>query len=118
MPVCVCVCGRARGVFFFFLKLVSVVFSNGGSLTVDVEGSQAPQVPQVLTTCRESFMWELQTFTLCVGVETLGDNLSFHHSSTVYIQLNTSAYEYPDLYFSDFVFIMLYTWCVISRDQR
>lgn len=113
VPLCVCVCGDF---LFFFLKIVSAVFSNGGELAVDVESSQAPQVPQVLTTRGESFMWATQPFTLCVRVETRGDNVSFRPSSTVYIQSNTSAYEYP--YFSDFFYINLYIWCTICRDQR
>lgn len=77
--VCACVClSVSVWRVVFFLKLpISVVCSNGGSLAVDVESSQAPQVPQVLTTCRESFMWEPQTFTLCVGVETWEDYVSF-----------------------------------------
>lgn len=123
---CGCVCARVclsvsvwRVVFFKKLP-ISVVCSNGGSLAVDVESSQAPQVPQVLTTCRESFMWEPQTFTLCVGVETWEDYVSFRlpgkaSYSYMPLRMNIIIFIFQKGYISH---ILLYTWCVICGGQR
>lgn len=58
-------------VFFFFKKNKSSsplysVMVGVGLLMLSVPKLH---VPQVLTTCGESFMWEPQTFTLCVRVK-------------------------------------------------